>query len=63
MTTQQITAAGNRSTRRYWIGSDRRFDRYNISRVNKIEDLIDPSILMDWKTLLEENTRGKRGHP
>jgi hypothetical protein len=52
MTNQQITAAGNRSTRRHWIGSDRRFDRYYISRVNKIEDLIDPSILMDWKTFL-----------
>ena len=24
---------------------------------------MDPSFLMDWKTLLEENNRGKRGHP
>ena len=63
MTNQQITAAGNRSTRRYWIGSDRRFDRYNRSLVNRIEDLMDPSFLMDWKALLKENNDGKRGHP
>lgn len=31
--------------------------------VNRIEDLIDPSFLMDWKALLEENNKGKRGHP
>ena len=63
MTNQQITAISNRSTRRYWIGSDRRFDRYNRSLVNRIEDLMDPSFLMDWKALLKENNEGKRGHP
>ncbi len=63
MTAQQITAITNRSTRRYWIGSNRRYDRYNRSLVNRIEDLMDPSFLMNWKTLLEENNRGKRGHP
>jgi hypothetical protein len=63
MTNQQITAVGNRSTRRYWIGSDRRFDRYNRSLVNRIDDLIDVSFLMDWKALLKENNEGKRGHP
>ncbi len=63
MTLQPITALGNRSTRRYWIGSDRRHDRYNRSLVNRIEDLMDPSFFMDWKPLLEENNRGKRGHP
>jgi transposase len=63
MTPQPITALGNRSTRRYWIGSDRRHDRYNRSLVNRIEDLMDPSFLLNWKVLLEENNRGKRGHP
>ena len=58
MTNQQITAISNGRTRRYWIGSDRRFDRYNRSHVNRIEDLMDPSFLMDWKTLLKENNRG-----
>ena len=46
MTTQQITAIGNGSTRRYWIGSDRRFDRYNRSLVDRIEDL-DGSFISD----------------
>ena len=63
MTNQQITAISNGSTRRYWIGSDRRFDRYNRSLVNRIDDLMDPSFLMDWKILLKENNEDKRGHP
>lgn len=63
MTPQPITALGNRGTRRYWIGSDRRHDMYNRSLVNRIEDLMDPSFLMDWKNLLHENNRGKKGHP
>lgn len=63
MTPQPIMAIGSRSTRRYWVGSDRRHDRYNRSLVNRVEDLMDPSFLMNWKTLLEENNRGKRGHP
>jgi transposase len=63
MTPKPITAIGNRSTRRYWIGSNRRFDKYNRSLVNRIEDLMDPSFLMNWRSLLEENNRGKRGHP
>ena len=53
MTTQQITAIGNGSTIRYWIGSDRGFDRYNRSLVDRIEDLMDPSFLMNWKPLLK----------
>ncbi|AKA48367.1 transposase [uncultured archaeon] len=63
MTPQQITAIGNRSTRRYWVGSNRRHDRYNRSLVNRVEDLMDPSFLMNWKNLLQDNNRGKRGHP
>ena len=63
MIPQQTTAIGNRSTRRCWIGSDRTHDRYNRSLVNRIEDLMDPSFLMDWRVLLEENNSGKRGHP
>ena len=63
MTPKPITAIGNRSTRRYWIGSNRRFDKYNRSLVNRIEDLMDPSFLMNWRNLLGDNNRGKRGHP
>ena len=63
MTPKPITAAGNRSTGRYWIGSDRRYDRYNRSLVNRIEDLMDPSFLMNWRDLIADNNRGKRGHP
>jgi hypothetical protein len=62
MTPKPIMTLGNRTTRRYFIGWNRRYDRYNRSLVNRIEDLMDPSFLMDWKTLLEENNRGKRGH-
>ena len=60
MTPKPITTTGNRSKRRYWIGSDRRYDR---SLVDRIEDLLDPSFLMDWKLLLADNNRGKRDHP
>ena len=63
MINQQITAISNGSTRRYWIGSVRRFDMSNRSLVNRIEDLIDPSFLMDWKVLLKENNEGRRGYP
>ena len=63
MTPKPITTTGNRSKRRYWIGSDRRYDRYNRSLVDRIEDLLDPSFLMDWKLLLADNNMGKRGHP
>ena len=63
MALKQIAAISNGSTRRYWIGSDRRFDRYNRSLVNRVKDLMDPSFLMDWKVLLKENNEGKRGHP
>ncbi len=62
MTTQQITAIANRSTRRYCIGSNRKHDIYNRSPANRIENLMDPSFLMDWKALLEENNEGKGGH-
>ena len=36
-------------------GSDRRDDKYNRSIVNRIEDMMDTSFLMDWKISLEEN--------
>lgn len=62
MTSQQTTAIGNRSTRIYWVGSNRRHDRYNMSLVNRIMDLMGPSFLMNWKELLEENNSGKRRH-
>jgi len=36
---------------------------YNRSLVNRVEDLMDPSFLMNWNVLLEEINRGKHGHP
>ncbi len=63
MTPKQIKALGNGSTRRYWIGSGRRRDRYNKSLVNRIGDLMDPSFLLNLKSLLEENNSGKKGRP
>lgn len=39
MTQKPITIISNRSTRRHWIGSNRKFDKYNRSLVNRIEDL------------------------
>jgi len=63
MTPKPIMAIGNRSTRRYWVGSNGRHDRYNRSLVYRVEDLLDLSFLMNWKVLLEENNGGKRGHP
>jgi hypothetical protein len=47
----------------HWIGSDRRYDRYNRSLANRTEDLLDPSFLMDWKLILDENNMNKVGHP
>jgi len=63
MTPQPIETLGNRGTRIYRIGSQRRYDRYNRSLVNRIEDILDPSFLMDWNILLKENNHGKRGRP
>ena len=63
MTPQPIETLGNRGTRRYRIGSQRRYDRYIRSLVNRIEDILDPSFLMDWNILLKEKNHGKRGRP
>ena len=62
MTPKPIMTIGNRGKRRCWIGSNRRYDRCNRSLVDRIEDLMDPSFLMNWKMLLADNNRGKRGH-
>ena len=63
MTNQSIMTGIYRCSLRYWIGSDRSYDRYNRSLVNRIEDLLDPSFLMYWKLLLNENDMNKVGHP
>jgi len=31
--------------------------------VNRIEDLLDPPYLLDWKLLFDENNHGKGDHP
>ena len=59
MSSQLITALGNRGTRRYWIVSGRRHDRCNRSLVNRVEDLMDPSFVMSWRTSLRR-TMGKK---
>jgi hypothetical protein len=63
MTPKPITATGNKSKIRYWIGSNRRYDRYKRSLVNRIEGLMDPSFLMNCRNLPVDNNRRKRGHP
>lgn len=52
MTPTLITVVGNRSLRRYWIGSNRRYDGYNRSLVNRIEDL-----MAFWSTLKSSGER------
>ena len=49
--------------RRYFVGSNRRWDRYNRSLVDRGFDLLNPLFFLRWKLLLSENNRGKRGRP
>ncbi len=63
MRPKPITATGNISKRRYWIGSDRSYDRYNRSLMDRIEDLLGPSFLMDWKLLLADNNTEREAIP
>ena len=63
MIAKPITATAKRSTRKHWSDSNRRYDRYNRSLVNRIEDLMDSSFLMNWRNLLINNNWGKRGRP
>ncbi len=53
----------SRSIRRYFVGSNRRWDRYNRSLVDRVHDLLNPGFLQHWRILLEEINRGKRGRP
>ena len=61
--TPQINNKINRSIKRYWIGSNRRWEKYNESLIDRIEYLTDLSFIKDYDTLLEENNNGKIGHP
>ena len=61
--TPQINNKINRSIKRYWIGSNRRWEKYNESLVDRIEYLTDLSFIKDNDRLLEENNNGKIGHP
>ena len=61
--TPQINNKINRSIKRYWIGSNRRWEKYNESLVDRIEYLTDLSFIKDYDTLLEEKNSGKIGHP
>ena len=61
--TPQINNKINRSIKRYWIGSNRRWEKYNESLADRIEYLADLSFIRDYDSLLEENNNGKIGHP
>ena len=61
--TPQINNKINRSIKRYWIDSNRRWKKYNGSLVDRIEYLIDLSFIKDYDGLLEENNWDKIGHP
>ena len=61
--TPQINNKINRSIKRYWIGSNRRWEKYNESLVDRVEYLTDLSFIKDYDTLLEEKNNGKIGHP
>ena len=61
--TPQINNKINRSIKRYWIGSNRRWEKYNESLVDRIEYLADLSFIKDNDRLLEEKNNGKIGHP
>ena len=61
--TPQINNKINRSIKRYWIGSNRRWEKYNESLVDRIEYITDLSFIKDYDGLLEENNNGKIGHP
>jgi len=61
--TPQINNKINRSIKRYWIGSNRRWEKYNESLVDRVEYLTDLSFIKDYDTLLEEKNSGKIGHP
>lgn len=53
----------NRSIKRYWIGSNRRWDKYNESLVDRIEYITDLSFINNYYDLLKENNNKKIGHP
>ena len=75
--TPQINNKINRSIKRYWLGSNRRWGKYNESLVDRIEYLVDRieyladrieyladlSFIKDNDRLLEEKNNGKIGHP
>lgn len=46
----------------YDVGLNARYDGYNISLVNSIENIIVPSFLANPSDLLEEHIRKKTGH-
>ena len=51
----------NRSIRRYFVGSDGRWDRYNRSLVDRVYDLLNTESMKNWMILLAEINSGKRG--
>lgn len=52
-----------RGIRRYFVGHERRWDRYNRSLVERSFDLLSTLFFRHWDMLLEEINAGKRGRP
>ena len=53
----------SRGIERYFVGSNRRWERYNRSLVDRVYDLMDPGFLIHCRNLLEEINLNKRGRP
>ncbi len=55
--------SSNRSIRRYFVGSKRRWDKYNRSLVDRVSDLLSPLFFRHWDILLKEINSRKKGRP
>ncbi len=53
----------NRSINSYRVASNRRWEKYNESFVDRVEYITDLSFIKDCDGLLEEKNNGKIGHP
>lgn len=51
----------NRSIKRHFIDSNRRWDKYNRSLVDRCFDLLSPSFFKNWNELLQEISKEKKG--
>jgi hypothetical protein len=61
MSTESTLASYQGGIKRYFVGSNRRWDRYSRSLVDRVYDLLNPEFFRDWNILLEQMNRAKRG--